>query len=93
MQQISAQQRLANQQNRWRILLAIALSSQLMLFRVEVSSNRSKSGEKSLGLSRGFESSHSSLLCSSRLMGILRPIVQSLVLSMLHVLQHLFLRR
>lgn len=73
-------------------LLAIALSSQVMLFGVKVLSDGFKSREKSLYLSRRFESSHPSFSRSSRLMGILGSIVQSLMLSMLHVRHHLLLR-
>ncbi len=72
-------------------LLAIAISGQLMLFWVEVVSNRVKSRKKSLRLPWRFKSPHSSLSRSSWLMGILGSIVQSLVLPMLHVLHHLLL--
>jgi hypothetical protein len=64
-----------------------------MLFGVEVVSNWSKSGEKTLSLSGGFEFPHTSLSHSSRLVGILCTIIQPLVLSMFHTLEHLFLCR
>ncbi len=57
-------------------LLAIALSSQVMLFWMKVLSNGFKSGEKSLCLSRRFKSSHPSFSRSSRLMRILAKVVQ-----------------
>ena len=74
-------------------LFAVSFRSELMLFRMKVVSNRSKSRKKSLGLSRRFESSHSPFPDWCGLMRVLRSIVQSLVLSMLHVWHPLFLRR
>jgi hypothetical protein len=69
--------------------LAVAVSSQLMLFWVEMVSNRSKGGEKSLSLSWGFESSHSSFSRSSGLMGVLSSIVQSFMFSVLDIFEDL----
>jgi hypothetical protein len=47
-------------------------------------SNQIVNGEKSLGLTCGFEALHDPLTASGRLMAIFRPIVQASVLSMLH---------
>jgi hypothetical protein len=74
-------------------LLAVALGSQLLLFRVKVASNRFKSGEKALRLSWGFASSPLPFSYLCRLIRVFGSLVQPLVLSMLHVRSHLFLRR
>ena len=53
-----------------------------MASRAEVRSNDSVHLDKSLGVSRGFEPSHSPLPLTRRLMRVLRAVVQVPVLSM-----------
>ena|SRR6266540_2340150 len=54
----------------------------------EVASNGPRCGEKPLGVARGFEPAHRSLSLARWLVGVLRPIVEAFVLSVLHAGQH-----
>src|SRR6266498_5936399 len=46
-------------------------------------------GKKSLGMSRGFEAAHRSLSLACSLVRVLRPIVEALVLAVLHAGQYI----
>jgi hypothetical protein len=53
--------------------------------------DRSKGREKSLGMTRGFETAHGSFTLSGRLMRVFGSIIQAFVLAMLNAGQSLFL--
>ena len=55
----------------------------------EVASHGPLCGEKPLGVARGFEPAHRSLALARSLVGLLRPIVEAFVLSVLHAGQHI----
>jgi len=65
----------------------------MVSFWSEMVRDRTKRREKALGMTGGFEPTHRSLSLPGWLVGVLRSIVQSLVLAMLHARQELFLGR
>ena len=71
--------------------VTIFLRRELVLFGMKMLSNHLEGSQKSLGLSPRLESTHASFSNSCGLMGILRPVVQPLVLAVVCVRQQLSL--
>jgi hypothetical protein len=68
---------------------AVTMSRQAVATGTKVATNQTERGKKPLRMTSRFEATHHSFALTCRLVGILGPIVETFMLSVLHTGQHL----